>query len=64
LQRFFFDWKAHTVYYLDAASNILEFIARYNSPTAVQHPFRLLTDNIQPSFGKAKQAICIKGAKQ
>jgi len=36
---FFADWNAHAVYYLDAAGNILEFIARHNLPTATQQPF-------------------------
>ncbi len=36
---FFPDWNAHAVYYLDAAGNILEFIARHNLPTATQQPF-------------------------
>lgn len=33
------DWNAHTVYFLDPAGNILEFIARHNLPTASQAPF-------------------------
>lgn len=36
---FFADWNAHTVYYLDADGNILEFIARHNLPTATEQPF-------------------------
>lgn len=36
---FFADWNAHTVYYLDADGNILEFIARHNLPTVSAQPF-------------------------
>lgn len=36
---FFADWNAQAVYYLDAAGNILEFIARHNLPTATEQPF-------------------------
>ena len=36
---FFADWNAHTIYYLDADGNILEFIARHNLPTATAQPF-------------------------
>lgn len=35
----FADWNAHTIYYLDADGNILEFIARHNLPTASNAPF-------------------------
>jgi len=36
---FFADWNAHTIYYLDADGNILEFIARHNLHTATEQPF-------------------------
>jgi catechol-2,3-dioxygenase len=35
----FQNWNAHSLYFYDAAGNVLEFIARHNQPTASHKPF-------------------------
>lgn len=35
----FRNWNAHSIYWQDAAGNILEFIARHNLPNATARPF-------------------------
>ena len=35
----FKNWNAHSLYFYDAAGNILEFIARHNQPNASDKPF-------------------------
>ncbi len=35
----FTSWNAHSLYFVDAGGNVLEFIARHNQPTASDAPF-------------------------
>jgi len=64
----FKDWNAHSLYFFDAASNIVEFIARHNQPNAASAPFSersllhiseigLATDDVQATVAALQSRL-------